>query len=71
MASNKLKVDANSGNLSGSDSETSTQALWGIGLAFKVSPSVAIRTEIDGTSATYAGERFDSTLFSLGVSIKF
>jgi OOP family OmpA-OmpF porin len=71
VASNKLKVDANSGNLSGSDSETSTQALWGIGLAFKVSPSVAIRTEIDGTSATYAGERFDSTLFSLGVSIKF
>ena len=71
VASNKLKVDATSGNLSGSDSETSTQALWGIGLAFKVSPSVAIRTEIDGTTATYAGENFNSTLFSLGVSIKF
>jgi OmpA-OmpF porin, OOP family len=71
VGSNKLKVDASSGGLSGSDSETSTQALWGIGLAFKVTPNAAIRTEIDGTSATYAGERFDSTLFSLGLSIKF
>lgn len=71
VGSNQLKVTASSGGLSGSDSETSTQALWGIGLAFKVNPSVALRTEIDGTSATYAGERFDSTLFSLGVSIRF
>lgn len=71
IGSNKLKIDATSGNLSGSDSETSTEPLWGLGLAFKVSPNVAIRTEIDGTSATYAGERFDTTLFSLGVSIKF
>jgi OmpA-OmpF porin, OOP family len=71
VGSNKLKVSVTSGNLSGSDSETSTQALWGIGLAFKLSPSLSIRTEIDGTSATYFGERFDSTLFSLGLSAKF
>lgn len=71
VGSNKLTVDARSGNLSGSDSETSTQALWGIGLAFKLTPNVAVRTEVDGTAANYAGERFDSTLFSLGLSIRF
>jgi len=71
VGSNKLTIDVSSGSQSGSDSETSTQALWGLGLAFKVTPNVAIRTEIDGTAATYAGERFDSTLLSLGVSIRF
>jgi OOP family OmpA-OmpF porin len=71
VASNKLQADATSGNLSGSDSETSTQPLWGIGLAFKISPNVAIRTELDGTSATFGGERFDTTLLSLGLSFKF
>jgi OOP family OmpA-OmpF porin len=71
VGSNKLTIDATSGNQSGSDNETSTQALWGLGLAFKVTPNVAIRTEIDGTAATYAGERFDSTLLSLGLSIRF
>jgi OOP family OmpA-OmpF porin len=71
VGSNQLKVSVNSGTLSGSDSENSTQGIWGIGLAFKVSPNVSIRTEIDGTSATYFGERFDSTLFSLGLSVKF
>ena len=71
VASNKLQVDVISGNLSGSDSETSTGPLWGIGLAFKVSPNVAIRTEIDGTSATYAGERFelDTVLARLVVQV--
>jgi OOP family OmpA-OmpF porin len=71
IGSNKLTIDASTGAQSGSDSETSTQALWGLGLAFKVTPNLAIRTEIDGTSATYAGERFDSTLFSLGLSVRF
>ncbi|HEY6512167.1 MAG TPA: outer membrane beta-barrel protein [Burkholderiaceae bacterium] len=71
VASNKLTIDASSGSLSGSDSETDTQPLWGLGLAFKVTPNVAIRTEIDGTAASYAGERFDSMLFSLGLSIRF
>lgn len=71
FGSNKLKVDVTSGSLSGSDSETSAQGLWGIGLAFKLSPNLSIRTEIDGTSATYFGERFDSTLFSVGLSAKF
>jgi len=71
IGSNKLKVDASTGSLSGSDSETSTQFLWGVGLAFKLSPNVALRTEIDGTSASYFGERFDSTLWSVGVSLRF
>jgi OOP family OmpA-OmpF porin len=71
VGSNKLKVTATSGNQSASDSETSAQPLWGIGIAFRVSPNVAIRTEIDGTAASYAGERFDSTLFSVGLSVRF
>jgi len=71
VGSNKLKVDLTSGGLNGSDSETSTSGLWGLGVAFKVTPNLAIRTEIDGTSATYGGERFDSTLLSLGLALKF
>ena len=71
VGSNQLKVSASSGGLSGSDSETSTQFLWGVGLAFWLSPNLALRTEIDGTSATYFGERFDSTLFSVGLSVRF
>jgi len=71
VGSNKLKVDVASGGVGGSDSETSTQALWGIGLGFRLTPNVSVRTEIDGTSATYGGERFDSTLYSLGLSIRF
>ena len=68
IASNKLKASIATG---GSDSETSTDALWGIGMGFRVTPNVSLRAEIDGTSATYFGERFDSTLFSLGVSVRF
>jgi opacity protein-like surface antigen len=71
IGSNKLKVNVSTAGLSGSDSETSTQALWGIGLGFKLTPALSLRTEIDGTSATYAGERFDSTLFSVGLSVRF
>jgi len=71
IASNKLKANVAGSGLSGSDSETSTDGLWGIGLGFRLTPNVSIRTEIDGTSATFGGERFDSTLFSLGVSFRF
>ena len=71
VASNKLQAEAISGNLIGSDSETSAHLLWGVGVGFKVTPNLSIRTEIDGTSATYAGERFDSTLISAGLSVKF
>jgi len=71
IASNKLKASVASAGVSGSDSETSTDALWGIGLGFRLTPNVSIRTEIDGTSATYFGDRFDSTLFSLGLSVRF
>ncbi|HET7525425.1 MAG TPA: porin family protein [Burkholderiaceae bacterium] len=71
IASNKLKAGVAGSGFSGSDSETSTDALWGIGLGFRLTPNVSIRTEIDGTSATFGGERFDSTLFSLGVSFRF
>lgn len=71
VGSNKLQVDLTSAGLSGSDSETSTSGLWGFGVGFKVTPNLSIRTEIDGTSATYGGERFDSTLLSLGLALKF
>jgi OOP family OmpA-OmpF porin len=71
VGSNRLKVNLTSGSLSGSDSETSAHLLWGVGVGFKVTPNLSIRTEIDGTSATYAGERFDSTLISAGLSVKF
>ena len=71
LGSNRLKVSASSGALSGSDSESDAQLLWGVGLAFKLSPNLALRTEIDGTSATYAGERFDSMLYSIGLSVRF
>ena len=71
VGSNKLKIDISSGGLSGSDSETSTQALWGIGVGFRLTPTLSLRTEVDGTSATYFGERFDSTLFSVGLSVRF
>ena len=71
IGSNKLKVSVSTAGFSGSDSATSTQALWGIGLGFRLTPALSLRTEIDGTSATYAGERFDSTLFSVGLSVRF
>jgi OOP family OmpA-OmpF porin len=71
IASNKLKASVSSSGLSGSDSESSTDALWGIGFGFRLTPNLSLRTEIDGTSATYAGERFDSTLFSVGLSVRF
>ena|SRR5262245_15877025 len=71
IGSNKLKISVSSGGVSGSDSESSTQALWGIGLGFRLTPNLSLRTEIDGTSATYFGERFDSTLFSVGLSVRF
>jgi OmpA-OmpF porin, OOP family len=71
VASNKLQADVIGSNVIGSGSENSTGPLWGIGLAFKISPNVAIRTELDGTSATFGGERFDTTLLSLGLSFKF
>jgi len=71
VASNKLQADVIGVNVVGSGSETSTGPLWGIGLAFRISPNVAIRTEIDGTSATFGGERFETTLLSLGLSFRF
>ncbi|HVO06270.1 MAG TPA: outer membrane beta-barrel protein, partial [Burkholderiaceae bacterium] len=71
VGSNTLKIDVSGSLGNGSDSESSAQLLWGVGLGFRVSPNVSIRTEIDGTSATYAGERFDSTLWSLGLSFRF
>ncbi|HSB22014.1 MAG TPA: porin family protein [Burkholderiaceae bacterium] len=71
VGSNTLKIDVSGSLGNGSDSESSAQLLWGVGLGFRVSPNVSIRTEIDGTSATYAGERFDSTLWSIGASFRF
>jgi len=71
VGSNKLKATATVGGGSGSDGETSTQLLWGLGLGYKFSPTMMLRGEIDGTSAKYAGDSFDSTLISVGLSVKF
>lgn len=69
--SNKMKVSVTSGSQGGSDGETKVQLLWGVGLAYKITPSLSLRAEVDGTSASYADEKFQSTLFSLGLSVRF
>jgi opacity protein-like surface antigen len=69
--SNKMKVSLTSGSLVGSDSETKTHLLWGIGMGFKLNPNLSLRAEIDGTAGTYADEKFQATLLSLGLSLRF
>jgi Outer membrane protein beta-barrel domain len=71
VGSNKMKVSVAGGGVAGSDSESSAQLLWGLGVGYKISPSTSIRAEVDGTAAEYGGETFRSMLFSLGLSFRF
>jgi len=71
VAQVKTKVNASSGALSGSDSESKAKVYAGLGLTYAVSKDVKLELGFDSTEAQFAGEKGTLRLVSLGVSFAF
>lgn len=67
----RTKLHAETGVLSGSDSESKTQPIVGLGLNYALSPSTRIELGVDATRAQYQGERSNVRLVSLGARMAF
>lgn len=71
VASTKAKITGSFGGFSGSDSETSTNAYYGLGLGYAMSKNLSIEGAIDFSRFKYAGESVDARLASIGLSFSF
>lgn len=71
IASTKAKVSGTFAGTSATDSETSTNAYYGLGLGYAVSKNVSVDAAIDFSKIKYAGESVKTRLFSVGLTYSF
>lgn len=67
----RTKLNNEVGQLSGSDSETKTQPIVGLGLNYAMTPAVRLELGIDATRAQYQGEKINTRMVSLGARMAF
>ena len=71
VARNKVKLDASSGVVSLSDSESKTKGYIGAGVGYKLTKEVALTAAIDYTQAEFDGDKVKATLYTIGVNYSF
>ena len=71
IASNRVKGDATVGALSGSDSESSTNAYFGLGVGYEVSKGLSVTGALDLSRAKIAGETGNVRLVTVGLTYGF
>lgn len=69
VASNKAKVSFP--GFAGSADETKTKPYYGLGVAYRFNPNVALRVEIEGTNYEIFDESGRATLVSAGLAFTF
>lgn len=67
----RTKLHADTGLLSGSDTESKTQPIVGLGLNYAITPAARIELGVDATRAQVQGERSNLRLVSLGGRFAF
>lgn len=67
----RTKLHAEAGTLSGSDSESKTQPIVGVGVNYALNPSTRVELGVDTTRAHYLGERHNVRMVSLGARMAF
>lgn len=67
----RTKLDAEAGTMSGSDSQSKTQPIVGVGVNYAVTPSTRVELGVDTTRAHYLGERHNVRMVSLGARMAF
>ncbi len=71
VANQKLTATGSGFGVTVSDSESSTAAIYGAGLAFRVAPSAAIELAWHRSSAKYAGEKGNFSAITAGLNLAF
>lgn len=67
----RTKLRADTGTLTGSDSESKTQPIVGLAVNYAVTPSTRVELGVDATRAQYQGERANVRMVSLGARMAF
>src|SRR5258706_4441928 len=71
IASNRAKVTATAGTLTGSDSETKAAAYAGLGVGYAISKELKVDAALDFSKLKFSGETFNVRLLSVGVTYAF
>jgi opacity protein-like surface antigen len=71
VARMKTKARATAANLTGSDSDSSTQLYGGLGLGYKLTKQLSVGVAYDFTKAEISGEKADVSAFTLGLTFDF
>lgn len=71
LASHKLKVTASGFGITVSESQSSTAAIYGVGLAWRVTSSAAVELAWHRSSAKLDGEKGDFSAYTVGVNLGF
>lgn len=71
VASNKVKTSATIGTLSGTDSDTTTQAYYGFGIGYQVTPNMVLDFAFDATRFKYIDQSFNSRMLGAGLTFSF
>jgi OmpA-OmpF porin, OOP family len=71
IASTEAKVSGSVGGFSASDSETSTNAYFGLGLGYLISKNLSIDGAMDFSRVKYSGESANVRLLSIGLTLSF
>lgn len=67
----RTKLHAEVGSLTGSDSESHTQPIVGLGLNYALTPAARIELGVDATRAEVQGERANVRLVTVGARLAF
>lgn len=67
----KSKVSGSLGSMSGSDSDTTTQAHLGLGVSYAVSKAMSIDASVDFSKSKYAGDSGNVRLIGVGLTFGF
>jgi OmpA-OmpF porin, OOP family len=69
-ARNRAKVRL-SGSVSGSVTDSATKPYFGIGTSYRLTPNLALRLQLDGTTFEPAGQKMDASMVSVGAAFHF
>jgi len=71
VASNKFKLSASGFGASASQSETNTEATYGLGVSYNLTKQVSIDLAWDGTRGKFQGDTVKVNMFTLGATYSF
>jgi len=71
LGSNKAKLSATSGTLSGSDSDRSSQLYYGLAAGYKLSPQATVDLSFESTRFKYSGDASTARMFGVGLTYAF